>query len=40
MEMMKILCVCNDYVGEIIWGICVYFIKFVKGFKGGDYEKA
>lgn len=39
-ETTKIPCVCNDHVGEIIRGIRAYFTKFVKGFKGGDYEKA
>jgi len=39
-ETTKIPCVCNDHVGEIIRGIRAHFTKFVKGFKGGDYEKA
>ena len=39
-ETTKIPCVCNDHVGEIIRGIRQHFTKFVKGFKGGDYEKA
>uniref|UniRef100_A0A6U0BTD9 Nucleolar protein 56 n=1 Tax=Ostreococcus mediterraneus TaxID=1486918 RepID=A0A6U0BTD9_9CHLO len=39
-ESTKIPCVCNDHVGEVIRGIRMHFTKFVKGFKGGDYEKA
>lgn len=39
-EATSIPCVCNDHVGEIIRGIRAHFTKFVKGFKGGDYEKA
>jgi nucleolar protein 56 len=39
-ETTKIPCVSNDHVGEILRGIRAHFTKFVKGFKGGDYEKA
>jgi nucleolar protein 56 len=39
-EALKIPCVCNDHVGEILRGVRAHFTKFVKGFKGGDYEKA
>lgn len=39
-EATKIPCVSNDHVGEILRGIRTHFTKFVKGFKGGDYEKA
>jgi nucleolar protein 56 len=40
-ETTKIPCVCNDHVGEIIRGHArALSRKFVKGFKGGDYEKA
>ena len=39
-ESTKIPCVCNDSVGEILRGIRQHFTKFVKCFKGGDYEKA
>ena len=39
-DALNIPCVCNDHVGEILRGVRTHFTKFVKGFKGGDYEKA